>query len=119
METVRNKRRTNWVVATIQRPDPKMKSIAKKLILYFPIFFILCGSLNVFAEEIFLNNGDRITGQIIEETEESITIDTEALGTLTIEKTFLEKEEVVPEPAEEAPEESPWKRKFSVGYSQT
>lgn len=52
-----------------------------------------------FAEEIFLRNGDRISGEVIEATEASITLQTEGLGVVTIDRAFLQEPE---EPEEHA-----------------
>lgn len=70
------------------------------------------------AEEIYLNNGDRISGQIIQETENTMIIETQAMGTISIDKNFVMKEEA---PKNKILEEKSiqWQRKASVGYSQT
>jgi len=43
------------------------------------------------ADEVHLRNGDRISGMIVEEGEEGITIETEATGLISIGKKFVER----------------------------
>jgi hypothetical protein len=42
------------------------------------------------ADEVYLRNGDRISGKIIEEIEASITLETKAIGLISIGKEFVE-----------------------------
>lgn len=78
-------------------------------------------SFNVCAEEIYLENGDKITGSIIEETESYYKIETEVMGNITIHKKFVnrvvspEKIQVV----EEEEKEDLWKREIGIGYDKT
>ncbi len=68
------------------------------------------------AEELLFKNGDRITAEIISETEETITVDSVLFGSVTINKNLLVQDE--PE-APGAEEESDWTRKVTLGYSQS
>ncbi len=70
--------------------------------------------------EVVLKNGDRISGEIISEDEESVTIETGALGELTISKEFVEKVIVAPE-AEPEPEEKPklWQGEVAAGLNRS
>ena len=81
--------------------------------------FLLLQS-DLLADEVYLKNGDRITGNITSETEESILIETEAIGLVTVNREFLDRiartdetKDVVPEPKDD----SPWQRRVSIGYS--
>ncbi|MGD9015608.1 MAG: DUF481 domain-containing protein [Candidatus Omnitrophota bacterium] len=81
--------------------------------------FLLLQS-NLSADEVYLKNGDRITGNITSETEESISIETEAIGLVTINREFLDHIVMTDEIQEVVPELKPdslWQRKLSIGYS--
>jgi len=81
------------------------------------ILVVLCmvmGVHSAFAEEVYLDNGDRISGEIVEETETSIVIETQAMGRISVDKNFVKKEKKIR--AEGTPQ---WQRKISIGYSQT
>jgi len=76
------------------------------------------------AGEVYLKNGDRITGKIIDESGASVTIESEAMGMISVNKGFIERvigdvpeeqAEVVAD-AEEA-EEAVWERKITAGYT--
>ena len=43
------------------------------------------------VDEVHLKNGDKISGEIIGESETSITIDAEAMGTVSVDKQFVER----------------------------
>jgi len=90
-----------------------------RLGIIFFCFFIFINLGNVFAEEIYLKNGDRISGKIINETDLMVVIETEAMGQIFIEKDFIKYKEK--KQINEAKKRKPllWQRKASVGYSQT
>ena len=69
--------------------------------------FLLRAETNVLR----LTNGDRIRGEIVSETEASITLLTEAMGPVTVDKSFIK-------PAPD-PEKDKWQRNISAGYSKT
>lgn len=52
---------------------------------------ILISCPNVFADQIILKNGDRLTGQIIKKDGDKIVIKTDAAGTITIDWSAVEK----------------------------
>jgi len=83
------------------------------LISLFMFSLFLCPNAN--AEEIQLSNGDKVTGEIIKETDQQVEVLTVAMGTVVIDKAFIKK----PEPAKGEKEKSPWTREVSLGYSQT
>ncbi|MFC1646156.1 YdiY family protein [Candidatus Omnitrophota bacterium] len=82
------------------------------------LFIVLPVSLK--AAEIYLNNGDKISGVINEESAETLILESEAMGVITINKKHISRIEdeqavaQVSQPAE-APE-FPWERELSIGY---
>ena len=72
------------------------------------------------AEEIYLKNKDRLTGEIIEESDESISLNTEAMGVISVKKDMIERiaraerEEI---PQEEVVKEVAWEGSVSAGYN--
>lgn len=52
---------------------------------------ILITCPNIFADQIFLKNGDRITGKIVKKTDEKILIQTESLGEVMIDFAAVDK----------------------------
>ena len=91
-----------------------------KWILFFSLLFFTQN--NVYAEEIYLKNGDRLSGELIED-KDVIIIDTEAMGTVSVKKEFVQrivKEEEQGAPAvTEVEKEVIWQRKISVGYNKS
>lgn len=93
--------------------------IKTRLILILLLFFVY--QLNACAEEVYLKNKDRISGKIVEENEESVSINTEAMGTVSIKRDLIEriasaKPEKAPERKEETREVA-WNGTVSVGYN--
>ncbi len=83
---------------------------------------LVCAASAAGAEEITLINGDKITGEVIEDTGTEIRIMTEAMGEVDILKAYIETPEAKEEPAPEpvpAKEKSAWLRKVLLGYSQS
>ncbi|MFH1384108.1 MAG: DUF481 domain-containing protein [Candidatus Omnitrophota bacterium] len=73
-------------------------------------------------QEIFLTNEDRLSGTIIKETNETITLETELLGTIIIDKKNIEKIQSEKKPALEREQSETgieWTRKFEAGYNVT
>ena len=76
----------------------------------------------VYADEVYLKNGDRISGKVIEEQEENIVIDTEAIGSIVINKKFVERivaGEDIKEAKAAEQKDKPWQRNISVGYNKS
>jgi len=115
-----------------------VKSNSRGLLFYTAVFVICCCTVlsNAGAAEVYLKNGDRITGEVLEDTPEAIKVQTEFLGLLTVGKGSIDrvadgtkKEEAVIEPQvpvqdavlqEKAPDDpSLWKREISVGYNKS
>ena len=80
----------------------------------FFTFFIFDGMTSTHAEEIYLKNGDRISGKIIKETAIEIIIETQAMGIISVAKGFIEQEEVEREVAGKDSGVK-WERKISLG----
>ena len=80
------------------------------------ICLTLLSVTSIFADQITLKNGDRLTGKIIKQDDEKIILQTEFAGVITISKTNVDKiqletafvkEEKVEAPAEIVKEEKP------------
>ncbi|MFH1239296.1 MAG: DUF481 domain-containing protein, partial [bacterium] len=78
------------------------------------------------AEIIYLKNGDRISGRIVEESKDNIAIESEATGLISINRGFI-KQVVTDKLAKEPPVKEPvkkkgeaiWKKDLSVGYNKS
>ncbi|MBU2540856.1 MAG: DUF481 domain-containing protein [Candidatus Omnitrophica bacterium] len=84
--------------------------------------FVFSFSISAFAEQVFLKNGDRISGEIIEDDTGAIKINSEATGVISIERSFVErilKDEKAKETdlAGEVPKA--WERKISLGFNKS
>ncbi|MBX7170932.1 MAG: DUF481 domain-containing protein [Pyrinomonadaceae bacterium] len=63
-----------------------------KLLSFVLTFALLAMSVtNIFADQITLKNGDRVTGKVIKQDEDKIVLQTEFAGEITISKTNVEK----------------------------
>ena len=90
-------------------------------IIVLSIFSLLNTS---YADVVYLKNNDKITGRIIEETQESVSIETDAMGIISIKKSSIDNIAVskktvlkapVPLPAED--KQITWKREVALGYN--
>lgn len=63
-----------------------MKKSGSRLLLPIVLFSFVVQS---FGNEVTLKNGDRLSGKIVEESEESVVIETEYAGKVTIERKFI------------------------------
>jgi len=93
----------------------------KKFIILFFCFWVFVPSF-CFAEEIYLKNNDKITGRIISQDGATITLETEALGVVTVKKEFIKEaaqEEQASKTTTLTEESAPklWSRDFSAGYN--
>jgi putative salt-induced outer membrane protein YdiY len=82
------------------------------------LFFFIQSSL--FADEIYLKNGDRISGNINSETEEGIIVETEAIGSITINRAFVEnilRSAEIDETPLEPEEDKIWQGEIAAGYT--
>lgn len=94
------------------------------------LFFLEASSLS-YADEIRLKNKDRVTGKIIEQTEEAISVQTDAMGIISIKRSAIgnivtskagppKEAPVKPPPKEQIPEKDKqivWKRDIALGYN--
>jgi len=92
----------------------KIKAI---LVVVLSIFY----SINVSADEIYLKNGDKITGDITEERQGKISIATDAMGVVYVNKRFVDhvvsdKQALKLELAKEK-EVVAWTGEVSAGYN--
>lgn len=91
-----------------------------KKVIVCTVFLLLAVS-TARAGVVNLKNGDKITGKIIEETNEDITIESEVLGTFMIEreyiKDYMTDSQMATKQVAEKEEAQKWKRKVSVGLS--
>jgi len=85
----------------------------------FFTFFIFISIGSIYADEIYLKNGDRISGKIIEETETTMIIETQAMGKISIDTDFVRKEKNAEAEIVQKESDVQWQRKIAVGYSQT
>ncbi|MDD4956405.1 MAG: DUF481 domain-containing protein [Candidatus Omnitrophica bacterium] len=86
------------------------------------ILFTLAISGTVRGDELVLNNGDRITGEILEESDSGVTVRTGYMGEVEIDSSAIKsmKRSGARPAEEEAPAGKPaarWKREISAGYN--
>ncbi|MDP8266886.1 MAG: DUF481 domain-containing protein [Candidatus Aceula meridiana] len=98
--------------------------MTKKGIVFLLFCFCVAVSSKVSAEEIYFKNNDKITGTILAQEDDTVTVETQALGIVTIRREFLnedekEKQNSEPEQVAEIQEAASklWTREFSAGYS--
>lgn len=81
---------------------------------------------NLVADEVYLKNKDRLSGKVIEENEEVIIIETEALGNISIKREFIEKvsvdekKEIVKAEIVKTEEGKTklWEKRIALGYNE-
>lgn len=88
----------------------------KRKTIFIACLLVCCASQG-YAKEYVLRNGDRISGTKTGETESAIIVETEAMGAVTIEKSFLKPEKKAEEVKED--QDVQWSRKATLGYSKT
>lgn len=91
-------------------------------ILAAALFLCIAGwSGSSFSDEVYLKNGDRLTGSIREENDAAVLFVTDSMGVVTIKRDRIDR--VVAAGKEERPrEETPqiiWKREVAAGYNTT
>lgn len=62
-----------------------MKTLSRLLL---PALYLFCAT-SIFASEITLKNGDRVTGKIVEESDATVVLETEYAGTIKISRTHI------------------------------
>ena len=89
--------------------------------VFFVVFFVVFLSASVRAEEVVFKNGDRITGSILNDSRQSITVRSQALGTMVVDRDFIESpvfdDSGLVQQAEEKKAE--WNRQVSLGYGRS
>ena len=89
-------------------------------IFFGALVVMVIASGDVFADEIMLNNGDKVSGEIIGETANSIIVSTKAMGQVEIAKRYIKpKEQNVRAGANEARGKVTWKRQIAAGFNAT
>jgi len=88
-----------------------------KIYIILSLFFVFQAS--VFAEEIHLKNGDRLSGEIIEQTYENISLKTDAIGTILIKRDLIDYIGSVKKETVTQVEEKLWQREVSLGYNKS
>ena len=94
----------------------------QKTILFITVSLLFCPSV-LYADEIYLNNGDKVTGDIVEETYSHIIIETQAMGEVSVAKDFVDRTvtdgQLALEAEQKKQEATRWKGTVSLGYSDT
>ncbi len=85
------------------------------------VLFLIAGIVFAFGDEIYLNNGDKVTGDILDASAGKITLTTEAMGTITIDRVFVEKimtdREILAAKQKEKAKKL-WSSEIALGFSQ-
>ncbi len=75
----------------------------------------------VYADEIYLKNGDKISGQIKQEEQDSISVETEAMGLIVVKSNaighMIRAQEGGLQQSVKDPEEIVWQREVALGYN--
>jgi len=93
-------------------------------LLFFIVFSLLFLSPS-YAAEVYLKNGDKITGDIVKQDDKEMSIKTDAMGLIMLKKDFIARiEGVADEPKKEVKEvakkkEIIWKHEASSGFNAT
>ncbi|MDP8234566.1 MAG: DUF481 domain-containing protein [Candidatus Saelkia tenebricola] len=97
----------------------QLQIILRILLIYFGVILFL--NSNLFCDEVYLKNGDRLTGEIIRKDANALTLDSETIGKIDIERKHIERvvSSVITE--KEKPllvdKKIVWERNFSLGYN--
>lgn len=74
---------------------------------------------HAYSQEIYLKNGDRLSGEIIEQNDESISLKTDAIGTILIKRNSIDYIGSVEKEILAQAEEKLWQKEVSLGYNQS
>jgi len=95
-------------------------SYCKCLFLLVWVFLLfLIPQTSVFSDEIYIKNGDRISGEITEQTDKTISIITEAAGSVSIDRSYVDHVETTKDAESKDTMETIWDRKISIGYNRS
>lgn len=75
--------------------------------------------IHAYSEEIHLKNGDRLSGEIIEQNDASISLKTDAIGTILIKRNHIDYIGSAGKEILAQTEEMRWQREASLGYNQS
>ena len=78
-------------LAELVSPEQETKKMMKKLDRLLIPVLLLSIVPQALASEITLKNGDRVSGKIVEQSDESVTLETEYAGKITIARKHIEK----------------------------
>lgn len=88
-----------------------------KVCIVLSLFFIF--QAYVYAEEIHLKNGDTVSGEIIEQSDENISLKTDAMGVILIKRDFVDYIGSVDKEALAQAKETLWQREIALGYNKS
>jgi putative salt-induced outer membrane protein YdiY len=90
------------------------------------LFLILASVSWANAMEIYLNNGDKISGVVVREDDRTLVLKTMAADEVTISKAFIDRQKTYPEEyatktasAATSPADVEWKKHVSLGYTRS
>ena len=81
---------------------------------------VLLPQVNSFADTVYLKNGDKISGKVLKDLEDSVEIESEAIGSVSIKREFIEKivsDEEIKKAEIREEKERLWKKEVSIGYN--
>lgn len=70
-----------------------MKSRKLILAIFCSVVFISAASIAAYADEVYLDNGDRLTGSITSATKDKLTIHSDAAGDVTLDRKHVQRVE--------------------------
>ncbi len=93
----------------------------------FLILFFLFFSFNLYSETVYLKNGDKITGSVIREENNTLVLGTLYMGEVSLDRESIQSiensdESVISEPdpqPQSQPKPDLWEGEFSLGYNRT
>lgn len=88
-----------------------------KTSLIFSLLFIW--QIHAYSEEIHLKNGDRLSGEIIEQNDANIFLKTDAIGTILIKRNHIDYIGSAEKEILAQTDEMLWQREASLGYNQS
>jgi putative salt-induced outer membrane protein len=92
------------------------KNVSLKAFIFFICFW---WTTSAWAMEIYLKNGDKISGVLVGEDDSFLLVQTSALGEVKVDKSFIDLPKTYPQ--QNKPSQVPvveWKKDFSLGYTQ-
>jgi len=83
------------------------------------LIFLLC-PLCAYADEIYLKNGDRISGTVVSEDDRSVVIDSEAMGEVSVDRSHVARLVIGKAETEVKKEELKlWQGEITAGYNRS